>query len=75
LIELILQEKTLLKLHTKQFGVINFFVLDREGRPSDHLSREVNKRVHNIKEGFSTPGEFNGQAAVRIVVGNYHTTS
>jgi len=35
---------------------MTFYVLDKDGKTSDAITREVNKRVINAKEGFSSPG-------------------
>ena len=63
----------LFKLYTRQYGVITFFILDKNGSVSHELTRAVNTKIANIKEGFSTPGEFKGVPVIRIVVGHFHT--
>jgi glutamate/tyrosine decarboxylase-like PLP-dependent enzyme len=74
LIELVKAHPNLFRLHTTQYGVITFECLDHNGAPSNELTKAVNAKISNIKEGFSSPGEFQGLNVVRIVVGHFHTT-
>lgn len=32
------------------------------------------EKVKNIKEGFCSPGQFQGNYVIRIVIGNFHST-
>jgi hypothetical protein len=62
--ELIAQKKYLFVLHTVQYGTLIFLSLtSKEASPSDQLTRD-----------FSSPGDFDGQSTIRIVIGNFHTT-
>ena len=35
----------------------------------------MNEKIVNIKEGFTSAGEFRGVPVVRMVIGHFHTTN
>jgi DNA-directed RNA polymerase subunit beta len=47
---------------------------DKDGNPSNALTKEAALATKNIVEGFTTPTEFKGTYVLRIVIGNFHTT-
>lgn len=53
---------------------MTFHVLDKEGQVSNELARKVTSRIHNIKEGFSSAGEFKDTHVVRLSVGSFHNS-
>ena len=73
LIQLVDSQQGLLKIFTVQYGLVTFQVLGKDGVPSNELTKKVTGRVNNIKEGFSSPGEYRGTSVVRIVAGSFHT--
>jgi glutamate/tyrosine decarboxylase-like PLP-dependent enzyme len=74
LVEVIRSRPDLFKLHTFQYAVVLFQVRGKDGSVSLDLTKSVAAKIKNIKEGFCSPAEFQGDYVLRIVVGNFHTT-
>ena len=74
LISLIEGETLFFQMHTRQYGLVNFRALGKDGEPCNELTKAISAKVANIVEGFSTPGSFQDREMIRIVVGQFHTT-
>jgi hypothetical protein len=56
-----------------QYGLVTFQVLGKDGQVSNELTKKVTAQINNIKEGFSTSGEYRGSSVVRLVIASFYT--
>lgn len=64
----------LFSIHATIYSIVLFQVKDKNGEVSLDLTKKVAERVKNIKEGFCSPGQFQSNYVIRIVIGNFHST-